>query len=401
MKKKKILLIITGSIAAYKAMDLARILIKNSFDVTCVLTKGAQQFITPLLATSLTQNKTYTDLFSSDDEAQMGHIQLSRKNDLIVIAPASADFIAKIAQGRADDLASSIILAANKKIFLAPAMNEKMWQNKKTQSNLSELKERKIALISPENDLLACGETGFGKMAAPEKIAAKINDFFQNQNLLKGKKIVITGGSTIEKIDEVRFISNHSSGLQAALIAGALDEMGADVTFIAGNLQVEIPLKKEKIIKAISADEMLKAAQKNLKNCDVFIACAAVADFKAKQIVKGKIKKNSSNEMALQLIKNPDILAEISTSKNRPKMVIGFAAESENLEKYGHEKLEKKNCDLIVANHIKGGEIFGSNATNGFFISKKSSEKFNFSKEELAKELAQKIKNFLSHQQNK
>lgn len=396
MKKKKILLIITGSIAAYKAMDLARILIKNSFEVTCVLTKGAREFITPLLATSLTQNKTYTELFSSDDEAQMGHIHLSRKNDLVVIAPASGDFIAKIACGRADDLASNIVLASNKKIFLAPAMNEKMYLNKKTQSNLSELKERGIALISPENDLLACGEIGLGKMASPETIAKKINDYFQNQNLLKGKKIVITGGSTIEKIDEVRFISNHSSGLQAALIAGTLAEMGADVTFIAGACKAEIPLQKDKIIKVSSADEMLKTVHNNLKNCDVFIACAAVSDFRAKEIVKGKIKKTSSNEMTLKLLKNPDILAEVSTSKNRPKMVIGFAAESKDLEKYGKEKLKKKGCDLIIANHVRGGEIFGSNATNGFFISKRFSEKFDFSKEDLAKKLALKIVNNLS-----
>lgn len=389
--KKKILLIITGSIAAYKAMDLVRLLVKKSFDVRCVLTKGAQEFITPLLAASLTNNKAYSDLFSHDDEVEMGHIQLSRQADLIVVAPASADFIAKIANGYADDLASSVILASNKKIFVAPAMNEKMWLAAATQTNLAKLQNSEIAIIEPENDMLACGEIGLGKLASPEKICEKICDFFANQNLLKGKKILLTGGSTIEAIDPVRFIGNHSSGKQAIAIAKILDEMGAEVTFVAGNISKAIPLPEEKIIRVKSADEMFAAVKKNLAESDVFVACAAVADFKVKNISKQKIKKTGEN-LTLELVQNPDILGFVGNSKSRPKMIVGFAAESKNLEEFGLQKLQKKNCDLIVANAIENGAIFGSNETSGIFIEAKKSEKFSqISKDELAKILAQKI----------
>ncbi len=390
--KKKILLIITGSIAAYKAMDLVRLLVKKSFDVRCVLTKGATEFITPLLAASLSNNKAYSDLFSHDDEVEMGHIQLSRQADLIVVAPATADFIAKIAGGYADDLASSVILAANKKIFVAPAMNEKMWLAAATQTNLSKLQNSEITIIEPENDMLACGEIGLGKLASAEKICEKIEDFFVNQNLLKGKKILLTGGSTIEAIDPVRFIGNHSSGKQAIAIAKILSEMGADVTFIAGNISKAIPLKDEKIIRVKSADEMMDAVKKNLAKQDVFVACAAVADFKVKNIAKQKIKKTGDKNMVLELVQNPDILGFVGNAKSKPKMIIGFAAESENLEKFGLQKLQKKNCDLIVANNIENGAIFGSNQTSGIFIESKKTEKFSqISKDELAKILAQKI----------
>jgi len=390
--KKKILLIITGSIAAYKAMDLARLLVKKSFDVRCVLTKGACEFITPLLAASLTNNKAYSDLFSHDDEVEMGHIQLSRQADLIVVAPASADFIAKIANGYADDLASSVILASNKKIFVAPAMNEKMWLAGATQANLSKLQNNEIAIIEPENDLLACGEIGIGKLASAEKICEEICDFFDNQNLLAGKKILLTGGSTIEAIDPVRFIGNHSSGKQAIAIAKILSEMGADITFIAGNISLAIPLKDEKIIRVKSADEMMDAVKKNLARVDVFIGCAAVADFKVKNISKQKIKKTGAENLTLELVQNPDILGFVGKAKSRPKMIIGFAAESEKLEEFGLQKLRKKNCDLIVANNIANGAIFGANQTSGIFISSKLQEKFfRVSKDGLAKILAAKI----------
>lgn len=393
MKKKKILLIITGSIAAYKSMDLVRLLVKKSYDVRCVLTKGAQEFITPLLAASISNNKAYSELFSHDDEVEMGHIQLSRQADLIIVAPASADFIAKIANGYADDLASNVILAANKKILLAPAMNEKMWENKSTQKNLKTIIENGISIIEPEKDVLACGEIGVGKMSSPEKICEKICTFFENQNLLKGKKILLTGGSTIEAIDPVRFIGNHSSGKQAIEIAKVLDEMGADVTFVAGNISATIPLTKDKIIRVKSAQEMFDAVKKNLAKKHAFVACAAVADFKVKNVAKDKIKKTSSDEMTLQLTKNPDILEFVGHSGQRPKLVIGFAAEGKNLQEFAKTKLQKKNCDLIVANDIRSGEIFGSNETGGFFVSKKKTEKFSkISKSELAKLLALKIK---------
>ncbi len=397
MKKKKILLIITGSIAAYKAMDLLRLLQKKSYEVTCILTKSACEFITPLLASSLSGKKTYTDLFSTDDEIEMGHIQLSRGSDLIVVAPATADFIAKIANGFADDLASNVILAANKKIILAPAMNEKMWENKQTQKNLAKVLGSGIAMVEPEKDILACGELGIGKMAAPEKICEKICDFFARQNQLKGKKILITGGATFEQIDPVRFIGNHSSGKQSIEIAKVLHEMGADVTLIAGNIREVIQLPKEKIIRVKTAQEMFDAVKKNLAKKNVFIGCAAVSDFRLKKISKQKIKKTATKNLTLELEKNPDILEFVGTSKQRPALVIGFAAESQNLEKFAREKLQKKNCNLIVANDIESGKIFGSDETKAIFVSKNKTENLGkISKEKLAELLAAKICKFLN-----
>ncbi len=397
MKKKKILLIITGSIAAYKSMDLVRLLSKKSYDVTCILTKAACEFITPLLASSLSNNKTYTDLFSRDDEVEMGHIQLSRQADLIVIAPASADFIAKIANGYADDLASNVVLAANKKIILAPAMNEKMWENKQTQKNLSKALESGITMIEPKKDVLACGEIGVGKMSSPEEICEKVCEFFANQNLLKGKKILLTGGSTFEAIDPVRFIGNHSSGKQAIEIAKVLSEMGADVTFVAGNIRESISLPKEKIIRVKTAQEMFDSVKKNLTKKDIFIGCAAVSDFRVKTFSQEKIKKTAEKNLTLQLERNPDILQFVGTTKSRPKLVIGFAAESSNLEKHAREKLQKKNCDLVVANDIESGKIFGADVTKGFFVTAKKSEKFGkTSKADLAKLLGERIAKFFN-----
>ena len=435
MKQKKILLIITGSIAAYKAMDLLRLLQKKSYEVTCVLTKSACEFITPLLASSLSGKKTYTDLFLTDDEIEMGHIQLSRGCDLIVVAPATADFIAKIANGFADDLASNVILAANKKIILAPAMNEKMWENKQTQKNLVKVLESGIAMVEPEKDILACGELGIGKMAAPEKICEKICDFFARQNQLKGKKILITGGATFEQIDPVRFIGNHSSGKQSIEIAKVLHEMGADVTLIAGNIREVIQLPREKIIRVKTAQEMFDAVaailtpkpsslerssedlaslaseSKRMRSSalcakddeggmvkddaariDIFIGCAAVSDFKVKKISQQKIKKTAAKNLTLELEKNPDILEFVGTSKQRPALVIGFAAESQNLEKFAREKLKKKNCDLIVANDVEDGKIFGSDETKAIFVSKNKTENLGkISKEKLAELLAAEI----------
>lgn len=397
MKKKKILLIITGSIAAYKSMDLVRLLTKKSYDVTCILTKAACEFITPLLASSLSNNKTYTDLFSRDDEVEMGHIQLSRQADLIVIAPASADFIAKIANGYADDLASNVVLAANKKIILAPAMNEKMWENKQTQKNLSKALESGITMIEPKKDVLACGEIGVGKMSSPEEICEKVCEFFANQNLLKGKKILLTGGSTFEAIDPVRFIGNHSSGKQAIEIAKVLSEMGADVTFVAGNIRESISLPKEKIIRVKTAQEMFDSVKKNLTKKDIFIGCAAVSDFRVKTFSQEKIKKTAEKNLTLQLERNPDILQFVGTTKSRPQLVIGFAAESSNLEKHAREKLQKKNCDLVVANDIESGKIFGADETKGFFVTAKKSEKFGkISKADLAKLLGERIAKFFN-----
>lgn len=421
---KKILLIITGSVAAYKAMDLLRLLKKKNFEVTCVMTEAAQQFITPLLASSLSGNKTHSEIFAADDLTGINHIQLSREADLILIAPSTADFIAKIAHGYAADLASSVVLAANKKIILAPAMNEKMWENPQTQKNLASLVESGVMLVDPETDVLACGEHGVGKMAAPEKICARVVEFFENQNRLQGRRILITGGSTIEPIDPVRFIGNHSSGKQALEIAKVLHEMGADVTLVAGNIRETILLPREKIIPVKTAQEMFEAVQSVILGrvsvrgsqelntdltrssdakaskddeggIDVFIGCAAVADFRVKNFSDQKIKKEggqASGDLILELEKNPDILEFVGNSKQRPELVIGFAAESFDLEKYAQEKLHKKNCDLIVANDIESGKIFGANETKVIFVEKNHIENLGkISKSALAKLLANKI----------
>lgn len=391
---KKILLIITGSVAAYKSMDLIRLLKKKNFDVTCVMTEAAQQFVTPLLASSLSGNKTHSETFAEDDSTGINHIQLSRQVDLVLIAPATADFIGKIANGYASDLASCVVLAANKKIMIAPAMNEKMWDNPQTQKNLQSIAEAGAIVIDPEVDVLACGEHGVGKMAAVEKICQKVADFFENQDRLKGLRILVTGGSTVEPIDPVRFIGNHSSGQQAIEIVKTLSEMGADVTLVAGNISKNIPLPKNKIISAKTAQKMFEAVEQNIAEADVFIGCAAVSDYRVKNFSEQKIKKNSAQNLTLELEKNPDILEFVGNSKARPKLVIGFAAESSDLENYAREKLQKKNCDLIVANDIESGEIFGSNQTKVMFVEKNSTEDLGkISKEELAKLLAKKILN--------
>jgi phosphopantothenoylcysteine decarboxylase/phosphopantothenate--cysteine ligase len=397
MKKQKILLIITGSVAAYKAMDLIRLLGKKSCQVTCVLTKAACEFITPLLASALSGHKTYNELFSVSDELEMGHINLSRQSDLIVVAPATADFIAKMAHGYSDDLASAIVLAANKKIIIAPAMNEKMWHNQQTQKNLARLLESGVTIVEPETDILACGEFGIGKMSAPPKICSRIFEFLAEKKQLQNKKILITGGATFEAIDLVRFIGNYSSGKQSVEIVRVLDKMGADVKLIAANIKETIPLSREKIIRVKSAAEMFDAVQKNLVKTEIFIACAAVSDFRVKKIPQtdisqAKIKKSQITNLTLELEKNPDILEFVGNDRRRPQLVIGFAAESSNLEKYAQEKLQKKNCDLIVANDIEDGKIFGSSKTTALFVTKKGSENLGtILKSELAKLLASKI----------
>lgn len=395
---KKILLIIAGSVASYKSMDLVRLLKKANYEVFCVLTKSAQEFITPLLATSLSGNKTYNELFDIDDEINMGHINLSRQVDLVVVAPATANFIAKISQGLADDLASTTILASNKPILVAPAMNEKMWSHKSTQDNLQKLKQNNVKIIEPQSDILACGEFGIGKMAEPQIIFKQIESFFNRQNLLKGKNILITAGATFEPIDLVRFIGNRSSGTQAIKIAEILKEIGANITFISANIKQEIPLKKEQIIEVATTDEMFLAVKNNLKEIDCFIGCAAVSDFKVKNPSKIKIKKdktkNGQDGLILELVENVDILEFVGNlpKNNRPKIVIGFGAESENLETYGKEKLLRKNCDLVLVNNIDDGKIFGSQNSDAILIEKdKIMQIGEVSKSEVAKILAEKI----------
>ncbi|MFM2200071.1 MAG: bifunctional phosphopantothenoylcysteine decarboxylase/phosphopantothenate--cysteine ligase CoaBC [Pseudomonadota bacterium] len=377
---KKILVIITGSVACYKTLDLIRLLRKKNYQVNCILTKSASEFISALLVSSLSSTPTYHHLFALDDEVKMGHIKLARENDLIVIAPASADFIAKIAHGNADDLASCVVLASEKKIILAPAMNEKMWLNEVTQQNLKKLNEFGIEIIEPENDLLACGEVGIGKMANIEKIFDEIENFLAIENLLSGKKILITAGSTREMIDSVRFIGNNSSGKQGIALAKVLKQANAQVTMIAGNINLPIPLESGNIKRVVSAQEMFEVVKENLEGIDVFIGCAAVADFKVKNPSYDKIKKNIIKNLALEFELNPDILEFVGNNPNRPKMVIGFCAESHDLVVNAQDKLIKKNCDLLIANDIEQGKIFGSELTKAVIVEQNLLNKYQNTK---------------------
>jgi len=393
MTPKKILLIITGSVACYKSLELIRLLRKNNYEVNCVLSKGAKEFITPLLVSSLSGTKTYDELFNNDDEVQMGHINLSRANDLIVVAPASADFIAKIANGYGDDLASASILASNKKIIIAPAMNEKMWNNLATQENICKIEKIGHQIIEPQRDLLACGEEGVGKMADIEKIYENILQYFQNKAEFNNKNILITLGGTIEMIDPVRFIGNKSSGKQGMAIAKYFQEAGANVKIIAGNISQKINFPIKTLFNVRTAQEMFEEVKRNLSEVDIFISCSAVSDYKIKNYSEHKIKKSQQGEPILYLEQNPDILQYVGTCTQRPKIVVGFCAESENLAENAKQKLLNKNCDIVVANHIDNGKIFGSDFTSGTILQKdlKFYDFENISKNKLAENLAKLV----------
>ena len=391
---KNILLIITGSVAAYKSLDLIRLLKKSNYHITPIMTKGAEEFITPLLVSSIAQEKVLDRLFSMEDESKIGHINLSRQNDVILIAPATADFIAKMANGLADDLASSVVLAANKPIFIAPAMNEKMWLNAQTQKNVQILRENGVKILEPISDFLACGEYGVGKMTEPLEIFSTLQNFFNNKRILTGKKVIITAGATYEPIDPVRFIGNYSSGKQGIAIAELLYDLGADVILVAGNIRENINLPKQNIVRVKTAADMLEAVEKNLKATNIFIATAAVADFRPKTIAKEKIKKSATKPFKnLELTQNVDILKTISNHKNRPQIVVGFAAESSDLIKNAKAKLQAKNCDLVLANNVEDGAVFGSDYNQITLLDKKGkSEKWEkMTKKEVAEKLLKKL----------
>ncbi len=391
---KNILLIITGSVAAYKSVDLIRLLKKSDYTITPIMTKGAEEFITPLLVSSISGEKVLDRLFSVEDESKIGHINLSRQNDLIIVAPATADFIAKMAGGLADDLASNVILASNKPIFIAPAMNEKMWTNKQTQKNLQTLRENGVKIIEPKSDVLACGEYGIGKMSEPSEIFSVIHNFFNNKKSFAGKKVIITAGATYEAIDPVRFIGNNSSGKQGIAIAEVLHDLGAEVVLIAGNIKETINLPSKNIVRVKTAEEMLNKAESHLKGADIFIGSAAVADFRPKKISSEKIKKSDKHSLTnLELVENVDILKTISNHKNRPQIVVGFAAESSDLIKNAQVKLKAKNCDFVLANDIDNGNVFGSDYNQITLLDKKGNvEKWEkMTKREVAEKLIQEL----------
>ena len=354
LNNKKILFIICGGISAYRSLETIRLLKKNGAEIKTILTSSAKEFVTPLSVASLSQGKVYSDLFSLENETEMDHISLSRWADVVIVAPTTANTISKLALGTTDDLASTVILASNKQIYLAPAMNVRMWEHKSTKINLKKLKEFGYKFIGPEIGDMACGEYGEGKMSEPLKIADELNQFFLNQIQNKKFKALVTAGPTNEYIDPVRFITNKSSGKQGYELAKCLSKKGFDTTLISGptNLEVE---KDIKLIKVETADEMFAATQKNLP-VDVAIFSAAVSDFKVKNKSKTKIKKEEA--LNLNLEKNIDILNYISNHNSmRPEIVIGFAAETNEVLKNAEEKLNKKNCDWIIANDVSKKNI--------------------------------------------
>ncbi len=396
LNNKKILLIICGGIAAYKSLEIIRILKKKGVFIKTILTKSASEFVTPLSITALSQSKVYQDLFSLENEAEMDHINLSRWADLILIAPATANTISKLANGNSDDLASTVVLASNKKVFIAPAMNVRMWEHKSTQENIAKLITYNYRLIGPETGDMACGEYGEGKMSEPNIIVNDLEDYFKHFKKKNKLKAIVTAGPTNEYIDPVRFISNKSSGKQGYEIAKSLFKKGFDTTLISGptNLKMHEDIN---LIKVETAEEMFQATLSSLP-ADVAIFSAAVGDFKVKNSSQIKIKKQ--DQIHLELEKNVDILNYVSNHNSlRPKLVIGFAAETNDLENYAKKKLNEKNCDWIIANDISNKNIgFDSdfNEVSIFYKNDKTDILKFKPKSEISDEVVEKIINHLN-----
>lgn len=390
LKNKSILLIISGGIAAYKALELIRLLKKDGAEVRCILTQGGAQFVTPLSVASLSENPVYSDLWSLKDETEMGHIRLSREADLIVVAPASANMIAKMAYGLADDLASTTLLASDKPVVIVPAMNQQMWAHAATQENITTLKRRGVLQIGPGAGEMACGETGLGRMAEPEEILQQIKTILVSKKNLKGFKALVTSGPTYEPLDPVRFIGNRSSGKQGHAIAAALAQAGAVVTLISGPTSLPAPANV-KIANVETAAQMLKACETALP-VDIAVFAAAVADWMPAKTQTQKIKKRGDvSPPDIKLKENPDILKTISAHKKRPKLVIGFAAETENLIQNAKAKLKSKGCDWILANDVSEGS-FGADENHVHLVTGSGSEDWKKqTKNDVAYTLAQRI----------
>jgi phosphopantothenoylcysteine decarboxylase/phosphopantothenate--cysteine ligase len=356
---KRVLLVISGGIAAYKTLDLIRRLRERAAQVRCVLTAGGAQFVTPLSLAALSGNPVHSALFSLTEESEMGHIELSRAADLIVVAPASADLLAKMAQGRADDLAATVLLATDKPVLAAPAMNVRMWEHPATQANIKTLAARGVRTVGPNEGDMACGEYGFGRMAETEEILAAIEGYFGSDARLSGRRALVTSGPTYEAIDPVRYIANRSSGRQGHAIAAALARLGAETTLVTGPTRLADPAGV-KAVHIESAEEMLAASLAALP-VDVAVCAAAVSDWRITEVSEQKLKKAGGAAPRLELAANPDILASLAGAGNaRPRLVIGFAAETENLAAHAQAKLEQKGCDWILANDVSNGsDTFG------------------------------------------
>ena len=395
LKDKKILIVICGGISAYKSLEFMRALRKNQAEIKTIITKSAKEFVTPLSITSLSQGKVYEDLFNPENEAEMDHISLSRWADLIVVVPATANTLSKLSNGTCDDLASTVILASNKKIFLVPAMNVRMWEHPSNQKNINNLREYGYKIIGPEIGDMACGEYGSGKMTEPSEIFKYVENYFKQLRRNNNLKALVTAGPTREYLDPVRYITNKSSGKQGYELAKSFRDKGFDTTLISGKTNLK-PVEGIKYIEIETADEMLRETLNNLP-VDVAVFSAAVADFKAKNYSKEKIKKNDQKN--INLTKNVDIISYVSKHNSlRPKLTIGFAAETENIDENAKKKLSEKNCDWIIANDVSNEEIgFDSkyNQVKIFYKNNSDESIGKMSKSLIAEEIVDRvIKNF-------
>ena len=394
LENKKILLIIGGGISAYKSLDLIRLLIRKKSSVKVVLTKSGKRFVTPLSVSSLVKNKVFEEIFENQSRGKIDHISLSRWADLILVLPATANFMSKLSRGTADDLASTIALASNKEIFLAPAMNVRMWFHKATQKNLKLLIEYGYRFVGPEDGTMACGEYGKGKMSSPKKILSFLDKHFKNKDYLKRKKInaIVTSGPTKEYIDPVRYISNESSGKQGYEIALELARLGVKTTLVSGptNLNYNNDIKIKKVVSGI---QMLSAVKKSLP-ADIAVCTAAVSDFKPSVVKKNKIKKNEKFD-EIKIERNIDILSFLGkNNRHKPKLLVGFSAETENLIKNSTRKMEEKLCDMMIANDVSKDDFgFNSDENEVIIIDKngKTEKVKKSSKKFIASVLARKI----------
>jgi phosphopantothenoylcysteine decarboxylase/phosphopantothenate--cysteine ligase len=391
---KRILLVIGGGIAAYKSLELIRLLAKDGIGTRAILTKAGAEFVTPLSVSALSGEKVFQELFNLTDEAEMGHIELSRSADLVVVAPATADLMAKAANGLANDLASTTLLATDKTVLFVPAMNVRMWEHAATKRNVAQLRADGAVVMEPDVGPMACGEFGPGRLPEPDRIAAQIRRMLaapQGQGPLAGRRAVVTAGPTREPLDPVRFISNHSSGKQGYAIAEALARLGADVRLVTGPTALSIP-DGVTGVKVETAVEMHDAVKAHLP-ADIFVSVAAVADWRPAARANTKLKlKGGEESVSLQLAENPDILKSVGTKKKgRPRLVVGFAAETNDVEKHASAKLTRKGCDWIIANDVSG-DVMGGSDNEVLLVKRGSTERWpRMSKSEVAMKLAERI----------
>jgi phosphopantothenoylcysteine decarboxylase/phosphopantothenate--cysteine ligase len=389
--EKRVLLIVGGGIAAYKALELTRLLRKAGVAVRPILTRAGAEFVTPLSLSAISEDKVYSDLFSLTDEAEMGHIELSRSADLVVVAPATADLMAKAANGLANDLASTTLMATDKPVLMAPAMNVRMWRHPATVRNLETLKGDGVHFVGPDEGAMACGEFGPGRMAEPPAIFEAIMALLEGAGCpLAGRHVVVTAGPTAEPIDPVRVITNRSSGKQGYAIAGALARLGAKVTLVSGPTALSVPAGVDRV-DVETAQQMLEASRAALP-ADALVAVAAVADWRPDEAFGVKLKKGKEGPPAIRLVENPDILGTVAQGKNRPKLVVGFAAETHDVEEHARAKLARKGCDWIVANDVTEPGVMGGAENSVLIISKSGTERWDrMPKEAVAGRLARKI----------